>query len=104
MLLGRRDLMEDFLDQTKRTDIATDGSAKNHSDCQDKTEHIEAHPEPGCVFNRLHRSNGTGQPRCRTGIAIKARTAEVLPIPFVDLSGCNISNMAVCKTESRHLQ
>ncbi len=59
MLLRGGNLMEQFLDQAKRTDVSTDGSAKNHSYCQYKTEHIETHPEPRGIFNRLHRSNGT---------------------------------------------
>ena len=99
----RRDLVQEFLDESKRAYEPADGSSEHHAQRQDESQSIEPHAELPVPSDCLHRADWARQSCRRTRVAVDAGVAEVLPAAFVDLPGLEVTEVAIGKTERCYL-
>ena len=84
--LGRRDLMEELLDESQRTEPAADCPSEGEPEDHDDAQHIPAGAVTGVGERVLDGSQGTCPDCPRAGIAVKARDADSFYFALIDLS------------------
>ena len=84
--LGGRDLMEELLDQSQRTEPAADGPSEGEPEDHNDAQHIPAGAVTGVGERILDGSQGTCPYCTRAGITVKARDADSFYFALIDLS------------------
>lgn len=99
----KRDLVEQILDQTERTEKAAYESSDQGADKDQKSNDIVSHLEIPAADYRLDRTYRTGTDCARAGIAVQTRNAYIFELSGIDLSGEKSGYMTVCKKRPESL-